>query len=316
LIAAISSTLKTATWALLLLCFAMYMFGIAIAQMTAEYAAEKSNEGTPISEDDALLHYFGSLAIAIFTLFMTVAGGIDWEYAATPLYKIPMALCVYIFFILFSSFCMMNVVTGIFCQNAIETFENDKDKVIECQLADKTRFVDTLTELFSQVDTSCDGKCSKQEFEALCGDDHMRDLFRTLDIETRDALALFAMMDPDGTGELNLEDFIHGCITLRGSAKAVHMEQALMEGRGSMQKLDQVARMLEEVRGVVTSMSSISQFQCADHLRQSGLLPSPIRPPSADFTPVKDVRIPPQTSPNEMVLVEEFTPNDHMHTIK
>lgn len=313
LIAAITSTLKTATWALLLLLISMYMFGIAIAQMTADYANEQRDVGTPLSDDVALLHYFGSLGTAIFTLFMTVAGGIDWEHAVSPLEALPLAMCVYIFFILFSSFCMMNVVTGIFVQNAIETFDGDKEKVIEFQLKDKKRFVDRLTELFMQVGQ--DGRCTKEEFEELCYDEHMRVLLRTLDIEPRDALALFAMMDTDGTGELNLDDFIHGCITLRGQAKAVHMERSLLESKASMQALTLMSKQMEEMNSKIDS--KIGTTSTAD-FKRSGLSPSRgaglvsqgvglVPTPSLNGIDSARPRRPPETLPEELDLVEELS---------
>jgi len=234
----------------------MYMFGVAVAQTVALHIEAQQDTGIVFSESDDIIKYWGSLARTLFTLFMSIAGGIDWENAAVVLFDIHAALVIYMFFILFSTFCVMNVLTGIFCQNAIETFENDKDNVMEYQLAEKTRYIDTLTRLFREWDVSGDGKCTKEEFETLLDDQRMQALMRTLDIEHRDALTVFSMMDVDGTGCLDLDEFVHGCITLRGGAKAVHMERALVDNKLANTKLDMMNDSLRDLIAKIEGWSS------------------------------------------------------------
>ena len=70
MVMAIVSTIRTAVWALILLLMAMYVFGVAIAQLVAEYVGKTNSAGTPLAEEDPLLTYFGSLFMVIFSLFM------------------------------------------------------------------------------------------------------------------------------------------------------------------------------------------------------------------------------------------------------
>jgi len=58
---------------------------------------------------------------------------------------------------------------------------------------------------------------------------------RSLEIESRDALALFEMLDADQNGSVDLNEFITGCITLRGGAKAVQLEK-VSSIRGEVQR--------------------------------------------------------------------------------
>merc|ERR1711933_66379 len=98
--------------------------------------------------------YFGSLPKAAFTLFMAITGGIDWEYAVNPLFTTGvLSVLIWLVYIIFSSFCLMNVIIGIFCQNAVEAFEQDKEKVIEHQLADRSRESEKLTAMFQRWDS-------------------------------------------------------------------------------------------------------------------------------------------------------------------
>ena len=87
-------------------------------------------ETMPALQADAIHQYYGSLMTSIFSLLMSVTGGIDWEDGYKPLYDVGVfAVVVYVVYILFASFCVMNVIIGIFCQNASEAFEQDRDKV-------------------------------------------------------------------------------------------------------------------------------------------------------------------------------------------
>mmetsp|Transcript_10890 Transcript_10890/g.19396 ORF Transcript_10890/g.19396 Transcript_10890/m.19396 type:complete len:543 (+) Transcript_10890:25-1653(+) len=226
LLAAIVSTLKTASFAFLLILLIMYMFGIALAQLTAEYLKTQAREGSPVDDESDMVFFFGSVSKALLCLFMTITGGIDWKDAVVPLMEIgPITTFLYLFYVGMMVLCIMNVLLGIFCQCALDTAANDKENVIQLQLQDKKRFVDTLQTLFMGWDDSGDGMCSLEEFRSHLDDDNTQALLRSLEIESRDAVALFELLDSDGSGEVDLNEFVTGCITLRGGAKAVHMEK-------------------------------------------------------------------------------------------
>lgn len=229
LLAAIVSTIKTASFALILIVFIMYMFAIAITQLVAEFVKEHQTLNTTPKNEEDLMFFFGGVFPSIFALFMTIAGGIDWKDAAVPLFEVgPLAISFFLMYTSLMVLCIMNVLLGIFCQCALDTAASDKENVIHMQLEDKRRYVDTLKELFASWDDNGDNKCSLQEFMAHISDETTQALLRSLEIETRDATTLFGMLDADGSGQVDLDEFVTGCITLRGGAKAVHMEKLTM----------------------------------------------------------------------------------------
>merc|ERR1712232_490076 len=134
-----------------------------------------------------------------------------------------LAAAIYLLYILFAQFCVMNVIIGIFCHNAMEAFETDKEKVVEARLKAKKTYVDSLVDLFHEFDEDGSNQISKQEFEQGLGQPRMQAVLKTLDIEKRDATALFDML-ADASGDVNLEDFVTGCINLRGTANAIQVE--------------------------------------------------------------------------------------------
>eukprot|EP00930_Biecheleria_cincta_P003557 TRINITY_DN10449_c0_g1_i1.p1 TRINITY_DN10449_c0_g1~~TRINITY_DN10449_c0_g1_i1.p1 ORF type:complete len:553 (-),score=111.38 TRINITY_DN10449_c0_g1_i1:27-1685(-) len=226
LLAAIVSTVKTASFALILIMFIMYMFAIAITQLVAQFVKEQNEAGKIPENQEDLMFFFGGIWHSIFALFMTIAGGIDWKDAAVPLFEVgPFSIILFLLYTALMVLCVMNVLLGIFCQCALDTAATDKENVIQLQLQEKHRFIETLEVLFAGWDDSGDGRCSLEEFQNHLSDETTQALLRSLEIEGRDAITLFELLDADGSGEVDLDEFVTGCITLRGGAKAVHMEK-------------------------------------------------------------------------------------------
>eukprot|EP00928_Gymnodinium_smaydae_P025142 TRINITY_DN20119_c0_g1_i2.p1 TRINITY_DN20119_c0_g1~~TRINITY_DN20119_c0_g1_i2.p1 ORF type:complete len:587 (-),score=56.82 TRINITY_DN20119_c0_g1_i2:327-2087(-) len=251
MISAIFSTLKTATWAMILVAMTMYIFGVGLAQLSASYFLELASSAREMPEDQELLDqlhiFYGSLPVSIMTLFMAICDGIDWEVAYRPLYLVdPFARAIFLVYVTFSSFCLMNVIVGIFCQNAVEAFEQDREKLIEMQMNEKNRYVDMLTTLFMSHAGSEDNRLNHEEFVLLVQDPEMRALLTAIDIEVRDAVTLFKMVssDSDGPGTLDIDEFITGCIALRGGAKAFHLERAYVETKKLTRKIDRVLQVV------------------------------------------------------------------------
>ena len=84
-----------------------------------------------------------------------------------------------------------------FCQCAIETAQRDKDIVVQLQLEKKKNYVDTLKKLILSWDSDGDGVCSLTEFKEHLEDEETAALLASLDIESRDALAMLDVMETE-----------------------------------------------------------------------------------------------------------------------
>merc|ERR1719440_1971629 len=91
-----------------------------------------------------------------------------------------------------------------------------------------------LEELFNSWDASHDGDLTLAEFEAHLSDDRMQALFHTLDVMASDAWTLFKLLDADGGGTVDADEFVTGCIRMRGGARAAHIEKLQYEIRWLM----------------------------------------------------------------------------------
>merc|ERR1719382_1867531 len=79
-------------------------------------------------ENKSLYDTFGSVQVAMLTLFKTSMGGQDWEvfYDVAEQTGIFEAI-TFIIFVAFIQIALMNILTGIFVENAMKLAQPDRD---------------------------------------------------------------------------------------------------------------------------------------------------------------------------------------------
>lgn len=143
-------TLKHLLWAMLLLLLIVYVFAVLFVQAVDDYVMD--NQYLPEREMAASKIYFDSLIETMLTLFMSIAGGVSWEEPISTLKEISgWWTFLYLFYIAFTYFAVLNVVTAVFCQSAIESAQNDHANVVQNMLDNKESHLQKLRELFSKL---------------------------------------------------------------------------------------------------------------------------------------------------------------------
>merc|ERR1711920_756175 len=66
--------------------------------------------------------WYGTLPVTLLSVFQSLTGGVDWNEIVSPImhHISPVIGIIYVLFIAFAILSIMNVVTGIFVQSAIE----------------------------------------------------------------------------------------------------------------------------------------------------------------------------------------------------
>jgi len=202
-----------------------YGFAVAFTQGVADYYTQS---GDP--RDRVLDKFWGNLPRAMYTLFLSITSGVSWLEAATPLHKVDAFwVGLFISFIVFVVLAVLNVITGVFCQSAIDSAQMDKEMVTMHMMANKKWYVDALNRLFNEIDQDGSGKITLAEFEKYLENDECRLYLDSLDINAQDAWALFKILDADQEGTIDIDEFVNGCLSLKGPAKAMHF--AKMEAK-------------------------------------------------------------------------------------
>jgi len=209
MVMSIVASLKSLMWTIILLAFLMYGVGVCLTQMIADKGLEEPR--IMLLSPDMKSHY-GSLPQALVSLFAGITGGIDWADLMAPLQEqiSPWLAAVFVLYIAFAVLAMMNVVTGIFVESALQSTRADEEKEVRAQ----------LDEMFKHVDQEKNGTISWQEFVQSLENPDMRRCFESLGFNMEeDCAALFRILD-DGDGECTLDEFIGGILRCKGPARA------------------------------------------------------------------------------------------------
>merc|ERR1712125_97744 len=98
-----------------------------------------------------------------------------------------MYLIVYLAFVMFCVFGLMNILTGIFVANTKEVSQVDRDLVIQAQLKDRKSFANQLKNVLRSIDKDGSGAISKQELMQQVASSEFCAYLKTLDVTVTDA---------------------------------------------------------------------------------------------------------------------------------
>merc|ERR1712203_110711 len=104
------------------------------------------------------------------TLFKVMSSGIDWHAVVIPLSEIGwLWVALFTLYVSFVHFALLNAVTGVFCQSAIEGAQYDKDLVVHELLANKQLYINSAGALFRMIfdENLEDGTAAQATLEAF-----------------------------------------------------------------------------------------------------------------------------------------------------
>lgn len=265
LISSIMHTLRSVVWALMLLTMIMYTFAILFTFCYSDFVTNPPARIPPeqkLQVEDQLRRYFGSVPASMLFLFAAISDGISWTNMSTPLFQAGWVwLALFIGYIALVIFAVLNVVTGVFCQNAIESASLDQEMVIEAQLKSKKMYTDQVRTLFNLMDEGNCGELTAHVFEEYINEPQVAAYFRALDMDLNNAWKLFTLLDPDGSGTIDLNEFVEGCLKLRGPATRLDMEMVLSVARSTAKRQNQLASKLEELEQQLKGAAKIGRVQ-------------------------------------------------------
>mmetsp|Transcript_76725 Transcript_76725/g.193713 ORF Transcript_76725/g.193713 Transcript_76725/m.193713 type:complete len:866 (+) Transcript_76725:65-2662(+) len=227
IVTSIMSSLKFLVWTIVLLCFIIYLVAIYFTQLVAD-CIDGAEEGflSGSDQDDErgrLQHYFSGLARTVLTLFQCITGGVDWGEVLEPLagQVSPWTAVVFALYIAFAVLAMLNVVTGVVVESSILNAKADKDFFM----------INNVRELFKSADGRVSTEMTWDAFMSQLDRPEMRAYFKAMDLDPSEARGLFRLLDMDDSGRIDEEEFLNGCLRLRGPAKALDLALVMKEMR-------------------------------------------------------------------------------------
>jgi len=290
LLQSVLNTIKSLIFGLVLLCTIFLLFGSIFTQSTTQYITSSDTYSSDTysvpdhcsrARGEELYTYYGTLSRSIFTLFKSVTGGVDWQDVEGPLHSLGAAyVALFIAFVAFTQFAVLNVLTGVFCQTAIESASQDQEVIIEEQLDRKSQYTKQLQDVFyGIIDSVSAGQVTLADFEAGLEDERLQAYFSAMEITADDAWSLFKLLANTQTNTIDIDEFVAGCLRLRGHARGIDMHMLMYESRWTMRKLTQLVRSLDEEFATVHGQLEDLRLRLA--LRPAMPLEAPLPAPAA-----------------------------------
>lgn len=218
-------------WALVLLILLMSLFSIVCVQAAAEHIRDyggtnstwhgPSGDGLSIVElREAIELNYPSIWRASMAMLMSVSGGMDWYDVMNPLLNISyMYALLFVLFVVFVVFGVLNVLTGIFVEQALQV--RDRDLIVQAEMENIDRFLADMQDIFMEADLDTSGMVTKTELDKFLNQDRVLAYMSVHGLDVSDMATMFRLLDQDHTGQIEIHEWLLGCLRLRGQAKCI-----------------------------------------------------------------------------------------------
>jgi hypothetical protein len=170
------------------------------------------------------------------SLFMALSGGTDWVEYYDALVPIGVPSNVFLFFIAFSQIALLNIVTGIFVDNALKIAEPDVQELADEHFNQDQEYAKELKDIIANGGTSEKTRLSKDDFEAVLKTGKLGTYFRFLGIDpiwskknlpllferVKEEQHLMEGEDENAEG-IETTTFVERCLALRGNARSTEI---------------------------------------------------------------------------------------------
>lgn len=268
MIYSILSSFKSFVWVMMLQCILIYVFGICLTQGTINFCM--AHNAWAAEETAELRRHFGTLSTSGLSLFEGMAGGISWGELVDVLEPLDgVYAALFLVFVAFSVFAVVNIVTGIFVDSAMQSSQTDRDLLIQEEIHAKEDYLAKIQQIFNEIDVDGSGTVDMSEFSTAIEDERLVAYFNALDLDITDVKGLFSLLDRDRTGEIDIEEFVVGCLRLRGGAKSLDLAKLLYESEYMVHNLERLMDTLRRSSRRVAQLSDRHPSPSASRARRT-----------------------------------------------
>eukprot|EP00746_Dinoflagellata_sp_MGD_P136315 gnl/MRDRNA2_/MRDRNA2_70263_c0_seq1.p1 gnl/MRDRNA2_/MRDRNA2_70263_c0~~gnl/MRDRNA2_/MRDRNA2_70263_c0_seq1.p1 ORF type:complete len:615 (+),score=115.77 gnl/MRDRNA2_/MRDRNA2_70263_c0_seq1:81-1925(+) len=244
-------------WLIIMVLFLMFFTTMFITHAVSKQLTLEKEGNLVIDKDDleSLREHFANMPRTFYSLLMAISNGEDWGILAAPLWRVsPVLGYLFIIYVCFVVFAVLNVVTGVFVDNARKASEKDTVHAMLEETNDRQKHIQDVVDIFKEADKDGSGELTFDEFEKYISNPCIQAYFRKLKLnyEGTTARKLFNLLDFDGGGAIDINEFVVGCTKLRGNARAIDVAMLQHEMRKHAKMLLQLQdSMLESERRIL-----------------------------------------------------------------
>eukprot|EP00927_Polykrikos_kofoidii_P015111 TRINITY_DN16703_c0_g1_i1.p1 TRINITY_DN16703_c0_g1~~TRINITY_DN16703_c0_g1_i1.p1 ORF type:complete len:768 (-),score=127.14 TRINITY_DN16703_c0_g1_i1:261-2564(-) len=232
----IMNSVRSLLWSMLLLMLITFVFGVTLTDIVAstrrmslqkgivrEVPARRMQEfqGTP---EEAIEEYYGSLSSTMLLLYESISEGRHWGALVDPLVVAcsPWLAILFSVYMSFMLFAMLNVLTAFFVESTLRVAEEDKKRHMMSELWEAFRPSNNIEPEEVLEEYQAEHSITLEEFQKHLDNPKMKAFLDALDLDPQSALEspFFHLIDTDGSGEVDADELVSGCLRLTGGAKS------------------------------------------------------------------------------------------------
>jgi voltage-gated sodium channel len=261
MVVSILSSMASLLWVFVLILFVIYFFAVLFASGIAERFSISEGDHQVSSAPDSVEENYGSIMSVMVSLFMCISGGDDWSVMVSPLYEVhTLYVALFVVYIFFMAFGILNVVVGQFVDNAARASQKDKDAVVQNELRQDREYSSKMQRIFKDADTDGDAQLSWPEFQEYLSNGQTAAYFSAAGLDASIARTLFVLLDVDDTGKVGIDEFVDGCMRLKGGARSLDVNMLLYETEKICHKLtgfiQDTAAFMQDTTGTLHRLTS------------------------------------------------------------
>ncbi|CAK0899417.1 unnamed protein product [Prorocentrum cordatum] len=170
--------------------------------------------------------YWGHVSSSCFTLFQVTTGDKWASSIVRPLIQQrPLLIVLVVPFLCLTVLGLLNGIIGIVVENVLNSARaNDESEGNEKRTID-AKIMESLRTIFVEADTDGSNSLEYEELVEAVRNPKVRRRMQVLELPIKDLDLLFAMLDEERTGSINIDVFFRGCARMRGPAMAADLHQ-------------------------------------------------------------------------------------------
>lgn len=204
-----SSCAKTLLWSFLFCFLVMTSFSMVSVEFMGPLVRDLADEGVLEFCGTSCTESMKSVTSANLYLFKTVIAGDGWGHLAWPMIeRHPWTAFMFIGSLLVLVFGVLNLIVAVVVDTAAEQRQRDTTAIAEQLEAETESDMSTLEKMFRKIDEDESGGLTLNELMVGAQEiPEFQDRLRVMDIDMDDLEQFFHMLDLDGGGEIEQDEF-------------------------------------------------------------------------------------------------------------
>jgi hypothetical protein len=252
---ALEGSLSILSWTCLMLLLIHMVLALLMNQCLREFYFTTQPETSEALRD--VYSYYGSFSRSLLTMFeITLA---NWPPACRLLVEhvSPWFIVYALIHKMVLGFAVLGVVNGVFIQETFKSASLD-DAVMVSQTKRRHRVHnEKMRMLFHEADADNNGTIDFDEWQKVLQDEWVCLWLASQDLNAKDGLKLFQLLDPDGDGKLSADELVEGAARLKGHAANLDVKLLMMD-------MAEVLNKFKELLDSLSANTSANHRQISD----------------------------------------------------